>query len=95
MKFMVQWRVHEDSRHDALKAFSQMTLEEELGDAAGKMNFIGRWHDLVGFTGVGIVETDDINALNSWLLKWNSTIDITVTPVLDDEETKQIGKTID
>ncbi len=51
------------------------------------MKFIGRWHDVVGLTGVGIIETDDINAINSWLLKWKAIVDITVTHVLDDEET--------
>ena len=94
MKFMVQWSVHEESRHEALKAFSKMTLTEELGEYANKMKFIGRWHDVVGMTGVGIIETDDINAINGWLLKWNSIVDVSVTPVLDDEETKQAVKLI-
>ncbi|MCP4124938.1 MAG: DUF3303 domain-containing protein [Bacteroidetes bacterium] len=70
-----------------------MTLEEELGHIAGKMKFISRWHDVIGMTGVAIVETDDINSINSWLLNWNSICDITVTPVLDDEETKLAGRT--
>lgn len=92
MKFMVQWCVHEGSRHEALKAFSQTTLKDELGAGADKMKFIGRWHDIVGLTGVAIIETNDINAINGWLLKWNAIVDITVTPVLDDEETKQAAK---
>lgn len=91
MKFMINWRVHKKSRHDALKAFSQMTLNDEFGDHAEKVNFIGRWHDPVGFTGVAIVETDDINAINAWLLKWNGIVDASVTPVLNDEETRKLG----
>ena len=39
-----------------------------------------RWHDLVGFTGVAIVETDDPNALSSWLMQWNAICDIETTP---------------
>ena len=78
-----------------MKSFSQISLEDELGDYADKVNLIGRWHDLVGMTGVAIIETDDITAINSWLLKWNTIIDITATPVMDDEETKQIGRTIE
>ena len=92
MKFMINWRIHEKSRHDALKTFSQLTLEEELGEYADKVKVIGRWHDLVGFTGVAIIETDDINAINSWLLKWNGIVDSSAIPVLDDEETRQAGR---
>ena len=94
MKFMINWRVHKKSRHDALKAFSQMSLTDELGDDKEKVNFIGRWHDVVGFTGVAIVETDDINVINAWLLKWNGIVDASVTPVLDDEETRKLGNSM-
>jgi hypothetical protein len=94
MKFMINWRIHDESRHNALKTFSQLTLQEELGDYADKINVIGRWHDLVGFTGVAIVETEDINAINSWLLKWNHIVDASATPVLDDEETRETGRAI-
>jgi hypothetical protein len=33
-----------------------------------------------------IAETDDLEALNLYLLKWNNVCDIDVTPVLDDDE---------
>jgi hypothetical protein len=90
MKYMVQWRVHDDKRHEALKAFSAMTPDQEAG--LGDLNLIGRWHDVIGFTGVAIVETDDPKALSKWLLHWNGIIDIEAVPVFDDEETRAMGR---
>jgi hypothetical protein len=92
MKFMMNWRVHEDKRQEALKGFSQMTAEDDLADLGENVKLIGRWHDLVDFTGVAIFETDDPTALFNWALNWNPILDATVTPVLDDEETRQLGK---
>jgi hypothetical protein len=92
MKFMATWQVHEDKRHETLKAFSQMTPADDKADMGNKVKLIGRWHDVAGFTGVAIFETDDPEAIPAWLLNWNHSIDIEVTPVLDDEETRAVGK---
>ena len=89
---MLTWRVHEHARQDALNAFSQMTESDELGDLGGDVRLIGRWHNLAEFTGVAIYETDDPIAAANWALNWNSILDAEVTPVLDDEETKAIGR---
>ena len=90
MKYMVQWRVHDDKRHEALKAFSSMTADQEAG--LSDLHLIGRWHDVIGFTGVAIVETDDARALSRWLLHWNGIIDIEAVPVFDDDETRAMGR---
>ena len=92
MKFMVNWRVHEDKRHEALKIFSGMS-DEEVANEFGSLEVIGRWHDLVGFTGVAIVETGDSEALSAWLLKWNGICDIESVPVHDDTEARALGRT--
>lgn len=91
MKYMVQWRVHEDKRHEVLSAFSQMSSVDEEKGLSG-LNLVGRWHDVIGFTGVAIVETEDPAALSKWLLHWNGVLDVEATPVFDDEETKAIGR---
>jgi hypothetical protein len=91
MKYMVQWRIHEDKRHDAMKVFAAMeSANDERGLSDLKM--VGRWHDVVGFTGVAIVETDDPKKLSLWLLSWNSICDIEAIPVLDDDETRAVGR---
>ncbi len=92
MKFMMTWRIHEDQRQEALKGFSEMTKEQDAADYGEKIKLIGRWHDLAGFTGVAIFETDDPHAIAHWALNWNQILDAHVIPVLDDDETRQIGK---
>ena len=92
MKFMATWRVHDEHRHDALKAFSEMTDEEARAEFGDSIEVIGRWHDLIGLTGVAIIESDDAAAVSNWLLGWNSILDVEVTPVFDDDETRAIGK---
>ncbi len=91
MKFMVNWRVQDNRRHEALKLFSGMSKEEAASEF-GDLKVIGRWHDLVGFTGVAIVETDDPDDLMAWLLQWNDMVDIETTPVLDDDEARKLGR---
>jgi len=91
MKFMVNWRVQENRRHEALKIFAGMSDEEAAGEF-GDLNVVGRWHDLVGFTGVAIVETDDPDDLMAWLIQWNDMVDIETTPVLDDQEARALGR---
>ena len=91
MKYLVTWRVHDDKRHEALKSYSAMTDADHEKDLGG-VRLVGRWHDVVSFTGVAIAETDDPKALAAWLLNWNGIIDIETTPVLDDKETAAIGR---
>lgn len=93
MKFMLTWRLHQEKRQDALKGFSAMTAEDDKADMGDKVRLIGRWHDVAGGTGVAIFESDDAVALSNWALNWNPVLDAVVTPVLDDEETRALGKT--
>lgn len=92
MKFLINWRVHEDKRQETLKAFSAMTAEDDAADVGPNLRLIGRWHDLVSFEGMAICETDDPGAVANWILNWNHVIDCDVTPVLDDEEARAIGR---
>jgi hypothetical protein len=69
-----------------------MTRDDDQADMGPKVKLIGRWHDLQRFTGVAICETDDPQAVASWILNWNSVIDCDVAPVLDDEEAREVGR---
>ena len=92
MKFLVTWRVHDDRRHEVLKIFSEMTAEDDRADAGASINVIGRWHDLVSFTGAAVCETDDPAAVHQWILNWNEAIDAEVVPVLDDDECRAVAR---
>ena len=94
MKFMVRWRTHSEKRHETLKAFSEMTAEDHAAQMGDGVKLIGRWHDLVGCTGVAILEAADANALSQYVLKWNAVLDAEISVVVDDAEASEIGKSI-
>ena len=91
MKFMVSWSIDQDKRQEVLKVWSSQTPEQQM-DAGPGVKILGRWHNVVEFVGVAIVEADDAGALSEYLLKWNSMMDMDVCPVLDDAETTAVGK---
>lgn len=60
-----------------------------MGD---KVKLIGRWHNLAEGTGVAIFESDSAEALATYSLGWNRYMDMEVSPVVDDDEARTIGK---
>ncbi len=93
MQFMVTWQVDQDRWIPILEKWSSMTPEQR-GDTGEGVKFVGRWHDFVNRTGVLIVETNDTAALNRYLGQRHPHMDITATPVLDDEESAKSAKEI-
>lgn len=92
MKFLLTWRLHSEKRIDALKGFSKMTAADDKADVGRNIRLIGRWHDIADGTGVAIFESDDPIAMANWALNWAPVLDSKVTPVLDDEEVRKLGK---
>lgn len=92
MKFMLLYKLHAEKRHEALKAFSSMGAEDDRKDMGDKITLIGRWHDLAHSKGVAIIEADNTEAIFNWVLNWNSVLDMELSPVLDDAETRALGK---
>lgn len=92
MKFMLLYKLHPEKRMDALKGFAAMTAEDDKADTGDKVKMIGRWHDIAHSKGVAIFESDSAEAISNWALNWNSVLDLEITPVLDDAETRALGK---
>ena len=76
---------------DILNIWSSMTPEQRA-DVGDGVTMIGRWHDTNARSGVAIMETTDLAALNRYLGQWNPYMDLDVSPVLDDEETAALAK---
>lgn len=93
MKFMITWNIHRDKRLEVLKHWCNLTPEERayLGE---DIRLIGRWHNEAEFTGVAIMETDDCKALYGYLMQWNPYMDLDIAPVLDDEESAAVGRSV-
>ena len=62
-----------------------------MGDS---VTLIGRWHEVVSSAGVAIFESDSVAAVSNYLLNWNQVCDCDVTPVLDDEEARALGRSL-
>ena len=93
MKFMVTWIIPDgEARHDTLKIFSDMTAEQDQEMMGYSVTLIGRWHEVVSSAGVAIFESDSVAAVSNYLLNWNQVCDCDVTPVLDDEEARALGR---
>ena len=93
MKFKVEWSMGCEGYLDILNIFSSMTPEQRA-DVGDGVTMIGRWHDNNSRSGVAIMETTDLAALNRYLGQWNPYMDIDVSPVLDDEETAALAKDV-
>ena len=85
MKFLVSWSISQDKWIPVLKTFTSMSPAERL-DAGEGVEIVGRWHDAAARTGVAIFEARDLRAMQRYALRWNPYMDLTIAPVLDDEE---------
>jgi len=92
MKFMITWQFHQGKLHEEYSQFFKMTPEQDAADRGSRIKQIGRWHDLARSRGVVICESDSAEALANWGLNWNDLLDADVVPVLDDNETRALGK---
>lgn len=94
MKFMISWSLYSESQHDTLALFSNMAPEEEKALMGDNVRLIGRWHDVVSGEGVAIVESDNFEAVSAYALNWNRFMHMDITPVMDDEETRNVGRSV-
>ena len=86
MKFMMQWKLHPDKVSQVIENFAKTPLDDLKAQAGEKIKLIGRWHDIAGVRGVVVFETDDLEAIHLFALKWNSVLDLDLVPVADDDE---------
>jgi hypothetical protein len=92
MKFLVTWQFHQGKLHETLSLFSQMSAEQEKALMGNQLTLVGRWHDLVGGRGAAVFESESAEALSAYALNWNKFMDLHIAPVVDDEETKALGR---
>jgi hypothetical protein len=59
-----------------------------------RRKIIGRWHDLAARTGVIILESDDLAAVQRYIGLWNPYMETDLVPVLDDNEATAVGRQI-
>jgi hypothetical protein len=92
MKFMITWQMHPGKLQEVLPKFAHLTLEQDQSLMGKDIKLLGRWHDLVRGRGVCILESDSAEAVSRYALNWNASMDLDVSVVLDDAETRALGK---
>jgi len=93
MKFLGHWSVPHDNWLPVLTKFTSMSPQEQTNAGEG-VKIIGRWHDLAARTGVIILESDDLAAVQRYIGLWNTYMETDLVPVLDDEEATAVGRQI-
>ena len=93
MLFMLKWRIDQDKWIPVLKKWGGLTTAEREDTPEG-MKVIGRWHDMTSRTGVSIVDVTDLAVLDRYNAKWNTAMDLEISPVIDDEESATVAQAI-
>jgi hypothetical protein len=77
--------------------FGGMTADDDKKDMGPNVEVLGRWSTLGEGAGYCICKATDTVALGTWLLNWITMATIAVTPVVDDNQARQIilGKPAD
>ncbi|WP_064609435.1 DUF3303 domain-containing protein [Photobacterium sp. J15] len=91
MTFLITWQLHQGKLHPTLAHFSQLTEQQDQEMMGEDIKMIGRWHDLVSGTGIAICESDNIEAVTAYALRWNNEMDISLQVVVDDEQARALG----
>jgi Protein of unknown function (DUF3303) len=84
MKYLVQWTVSQDSSRAAAERFLQTG-----GKPPDGVRQLGRWFGLNG-TGCSVVEAKDPKGVFALVSEWQEFLQITATPVLEDDEAGEI-----
>lgn len=80
MIFKFAWVHTPSARDNTVKKFM-----ETGGMPPEQVTMHSRYHNVDGSGGFAIAETENPAALADWALDWNGLIEITITPIMDDE----------
>jgi hypothetical protein len=80
MKFMATWRIAPENQRAAAERF----LAGGASVAEG-VTLLGRWHAPGSATGFALCEADELGPVAAHLAEWGNLLELTVTPVLEDE----------
>ncbi|MGF1688998.1 DUF3303 domain-containing protein [Photobacterium japonica] len=94
MTFLISWQIYQGRTHEVLAHFAQLTQEQDKTLMGDDITLIGRWHDVVSGAGVCVVESNSIEAVTAYALRWNNDMDISVQPVIDDAVARVLGNTL-
>jgi hypothetical protein len=86
--------MHPGKLQEVLPKFANLTAEQDQALMGKDVKLIGRWHDLVRGRGVCIFESSNPEAVSRYSLNWSAAMDLDISVVLDDPETRALGKSL-
>ena len=93
MKFMATWSIPQDKWLPLCKRWGSMSPQERA-NAGDRVKIVGRWVDMSARAGVAIFESDDLAAVQRYAGQWSPYMDITLVPVLEDQESAAVARQI-
>ncbi len=81
MKFAVRWSILPGVYEATIKKFLETGAQPPAG-----VKMLCKYHAVGSVTGFGVVETDDVKGIYSWLADWMEFCSFEVEPVVDDAE---------
>lgn len=89
MKFMFTWKISPGLHKPAAEIFLKKGAPMPPG-----LKLLGRWHAAGSAHGWLLVETGSSTAIAQHAAEWANYLELTVTPVIEDEETAGILSTV-
>ena len=81
MLFIVNYSIRPENRNAAMERFLKTG-----GTAPAGIKMLGRWHAIVQLSGVAIIEANDAELIQQWVLEWNDLLCMRIVPALVDEQ---------
>jgi len=81
MLFLISWSGQPQLREAAVDRFLKTGGLPPEG-----VKIVGRWHSVGPISGFAIAESDDIFALQKWVLDWSDVLEMEVRPAINDEQ---------
>jgi hypothetical protein len=81
MKFVMTYSIPNGAWDKAVSRFLDTKAPAPEG-----VELLGRWHAAAGRNGFLLLEGEDVSAIYRFGAQWHDVCDLTVTPVVDDDE---------
>jgi hypothetical protein len=85
MKFILTFTIPPDTRDEAITRFL-----ETGGQPPPGVRLLGRWTQLDLCGGVALLESEDPHALTAFAHRWSDLLELTLAPVLEDQELSDV-----
>jgi hypothetical protein len=85
MKFILTFTIPPETRDAAITRFL-----ETGGQAPQGVTLLGRWTQLDLCGGAALLESEDPHALTAFAYRWSDLLELTLAPVLEDQELSEV-----